>query len=533
MLFFIEDRLRTMDRKKQTLPIIVSWIGFTDINIMNHWRQKNNLPITRPLRQSESITGCESLGENGPIRTFTDGTKAEVIYLLASLNYESDADAIKSWVLRGTNSHCEIIYTKVKDPSDYNEVYVAIEHFFKEYLSQNDSKRLRFLLSPGTPATQALMLYASQTRYVGCKAFRTVEKKYSDKKGNQIFEVILPFKITTDLYESSKVAISDYDDISEIIDIYAPIRSINILLLGESGVGKTLAAKKIHKACGGTDNNFITANCAELAAGDANMFRAALFGAKKGAYTGAYEDTIGLFSKAEGGTLFLDEIAEIPLPSQSILLRALQEKEIEQLGANKTTKIKDVRIIAATNHDLIEDVRTGKFREDLYYRIAMCPVPLSPLRNLTAHSPEKFKQITLEIVERIKKENMEFKKANFQITDDAWHSLLNYQWPGNVRQLTHVLHLSCVYAFRKTQGIISSHEIKLHLQKIIVNTNNEENKFEEIPSNLEQWLTQKKEYFINKALELNHNNYAQTAKMLGLSYQKMIYFINTHSNNNG
>lgn len=519
--------------RKHSQPIIVSWIGFTDINTMNHWRNKNNLPITRPLRPSESITGNEAIGENGPIRTFTDGRKAETIYLLASLNYESDAESVKSWVLRGTNADCVVVYTKVKDPSDYNEVYVAIEKFFKEYLSQNDSKRLRFLLSPGTPATQALMLYTSQTRYIGCKAYRTVEKKFADKNGSQTFEVILPFKITTDLYESSKIAISDYDDIAEIIDIYAPIRSINILLLGESGVGKTHAAKKIHKACGGNDKNFITANCAELAAGDANMFRAALFGAKKGAYTGAYEDTVGLFSKAEGGTLFLDEIAEIPLPSQSILLRALQEKEIEQLGANKTIKIKDVRIIAATNHDLLEDVRSGKFREDLYYRIAMCPVPLSPLRNLIASAPEKFKKLTLEILERIKRENIDFKSSDFTVTDDAWHSLLTYPWPGNVRQLTHVLHLSCVYAFRRTKGIISSHEIRLHLQKIIISPENEHNPYEEIPSNLEQWLNEKKAYFIKKALERNQNNYAQTAKMLGLSYQKMIYFINSHSNNNG
>lgn len=96
-----------------------------------------------------------------------------------------------------------------------------------------------------------------------------------------------------------------------------------------------------------------------------------------------------------------------------------------------------------------------------------------------------------------------------------------------------MLLLSCVYALRKTKGIISSHEIKLHLQKIIISSESAQIQNEEIPSNLEQWLNEKKEYFINKALERNHHNYAQTAKMLGLSYQKMIYFINSHSNNNG
>jgi len=508
-----------MKTDNASLPILVSWFGTSDIIAMDSWRVTNNLPAVEENFDCKK-SFIEEQGINDPFRTFSDNKKFDKIYILTSKEYEKYAPFVKEWITRGNSSCCKIIKTGVEDPTSYDEVYKAIDSFFQKYWSKEDASRFVYNLTPGTPATQAMLFYMAQVRYPGGKTYRTVQKTYA-KDNKQILEVNAPFNIHTDLYSLPQFGHIETDELEKIISIYAPVKAVNILLLGESGVGKTSAARKIHFECGGTESNFIEANCAELAAGDGNMFRAELFGAKKGSFTGCVEDITGLFEKASGGTLFLDEIAEIPLSCQSILLRALQEKTVNPIGSKKVIRIENVRIIAATNHNLIEDVKTGKFREDLYYRVAMCPITLPSLRYICNTNPEQFKKVVNNSLSDISKEDSKFNQVQWQITDDAWDCLLHYSWPGNMRQLRHVLLLSCVYTLSFNSNVIDKNIIGMHLAKLNseILGNRDDNDF--IPNDLNQWLNDHKKLFIEKALEQSNQNVSKAAELLGLNKQTL------------
>lgn len=508
--------------------ILISWVGTTDINSMNKWLDSFNSDMNMlegDVKIPESTAGFE----NGPLRTFTDyySGQSKKIFLLLSHEYEKYKDTLLEWVAEGNDCSCQAVKTGVTDPTDYDEIYKAIDLFFRNHLSDVDPGFFRINLTPGTPAMQAMMLYMSQIRYSGSKAYRVLPYRFA-KNGQQVIEVNLPFKIDGSMFNRDLDIVARTDELENIKTIYAPVRSVNILLLGESGVGKSDAAKQIHFACGGTKENFVVANCAELASGDGNLFRAELFGVKKGAYTGANEDRKGLFALAENGTIFLDEIAEIPLSSQVLLLRALQEKEYNRLGEGRSTPVKNVRIIAATNHNLYEDVLNGKFREDLYYRIAMCPVHLRALRDIIKESTDEFRQIVDAVLRKICLSEMNHQDLKFDISEDCFNLMCSYSWPGNIRQLHHVLLLACVYCMAKSMDTITEDVLKLHLSKIKVKEKHENDDTDDfIPSNLEEYLAEKKKYFVLKAFEKCSHNVARTARMLKMQYQKLDYYLKT------
>ena len=170
--------------------------------------------------------------------------------------------------------------------------------------------------------------------------------------------------------------------VSEQVAVVAPTNA-TVLILGESGTGKELVAREIHKASARRDGPMVKVNCAAV---PRDLFESEFFGHVKGAFTGALRDRVGRFELGNGGTLFLDEVSEIPIELQSKLLRAIQEGEYERVGGNRTLKT-DVRLVAATNRNLAEDVRKGKFREDLYYRLNVFPINLAPLRERKSDIP--------------------------------------------------------------------------------------------------------------------------------------------------
>jgi len=215
--------------------------------------------------------------------------------------------------------------------------------------------------------------------------------------------------------------------VSEQIGVVAPT-SATVLILGESGTGKELVAREIHKASSRRDGTMVRVNCAAV---PRDLFESEFFGHVKGAFTGALRDRIGRFELANGGTLFLDEVSEIPIELQSKLLRAIQEGEYERVGGNKTLKT-DVRLVAATNRNLAEEVRKGKFREDLYYRLNVFPITLAPLRERKSDIPT----LAAHFVERACKE---FKKPVCLVSGEALAALKAYDWPGNVRELQNVV----------------------------------------------------------------------------------------------
>lgn len=247
--------------------------------------------------------------------------------------------------------------------------------------------------------------------------------------------------------------------IGQSAEIQAVIRSaqivaatdVTVLIEGDTGTGKELMAKAIHMCSNRVDKKFITLNCAALPEA---LAESELFGHKKGAFTGAVEDRIGLFESANEGTIFLDEIGDISPAFQLKLLRVLQEKEIRPLGSNKRRPV-DVRIVAATNKDLEEEVREGRFRQDLYYRLATFTIKLPPLRDRLEDIP----YLTTFLLDEIMKE---LGKRVDGITTETMDCLQKYQWPGNVRELQNELKrmLVLVQTDKLEANLISPHILR-------------------------------------------------------------------------
>ena len=212
-------------------------------------------------------------------------------------------------------------------------------------------------------------------------------------------------------------------EIFDVVQQVAPTRA-TVLVLGESGTGKELIAKALHQLSPRAKQPFVTVHCAALAP---TLLESELFGHERGAFTGAHERRIGRFEQAQGGTLFLDEIGEIDATIQVKLLRFLGERTFERVGSNKTLS-SDVRLVAATNKNLEELVKAGKFREDLFFRLRVVEIELPPLRERTGDLP----LLAQGFLREFAKENG---KAVNDFTADALQLLMNYAWPGNVREL--------------------------------------------------------------------------------------------------
>ena len=211
------------------------------------------------------------------------------------------------------------------------------------------------------------------------------------------------------------------------IDVVGPTDA-SVLIHGESGTGKELIARAIHQSSRRSENPLIRVNCAAI---PAELFESEFFGHVKGAFTGAMRDRVGRFELADGGTLFLDEIGEIPLELQSKLLRVLQEGQFERVGEERTRKV-DVRIITATNRDLLAEVKAKRFREDLYFRLNVFPILSPALRERPEDIPLLASHFVKQICSRLGRPPARLRKADVQRMQD-------YSWPGNIRELQNVI----------------------------------------------------------------------------------------------
>jgi len=206
-----------------------------------------------------------------------------------------------------------------------------------------------------------------------------------------------------------------------------------VLILGETGTGKSMVANALHESSTRRDRPMITVNCAAL---PANLIESELFGREKGAFTGAHAKQVGRFEVAHGGTIFLDEIGEMPLEIQAKLLRVLQDGEFERLGSPRTLKV-DVRVIASTSRDLKEEALNKRFREDLYYRLNVFPVSLPPLRMRTGDIPLLVQHFTRKYARKMSRKFETVPKSTME-------ALQAYHWPGNVRELEHVIERAAI-----------------------------------------------------------------------------------------
>jgi len=277
-----------------------------------------------------------------------------------------------------------------------------------------------------------------------------------------------------------------------------------VLLLGESGTGKELMARAIHENSPFSKGLFVDINCGAI---PENLQESELFGHNKGSFTGATETRKGRLELADGGTLFLDEVAEMSLKTQVKLLRYLQEKSFERVGGVKKI-FTSTRVIAATNKDLNEKIKDGSFREDLYYRLAVFPVTIPPLRERKEDIPS----LAVHFVDRYKKE---LEKKIFSITSEAMNALVNYFWPGNVRELGNAVYQAMIMT---ESGCVDIDSLPSNVKNERYQKTHGENEFqstrkEDSIDPFEESVRQ----VLQRALELTNGDIPETAKRLKLS----------------
>ena len=221
-----------------------------------------------------------------------------------------------------------------------------------------------------------------------------------------------------------------------------------VMITGESGTGKEVLARYIHQQSPRASGPFIAINCAAI---PDNMLEATLFGHEKGAFTGAVTAQPGKFELADGGTILLDEISEMPLGLQAKLLRVLQEREVERVGARKPINL-DIRVLATSNRDLASEVAAGRFREDLYYRLSVFPLAWRPLRERPADILPLAERL---LAKHVKKMN----QAPVRLSESAAQSLVQHQWPGNVRELDNAIQRALIL---QQGGVIQAQDLCLH-----------------------------------------------------------------------
>lgn len=283
----------------------------------------------------------------------------------------------------------------------------------------------------------------------------------------------------------------------------------SVLIYGESGTGKELIAKAIHNASPRANKRFVAINCASI---PETLMESELFGYEKGAFTGAVKTKMGLIEVANGGTLFLDEIGDLSLPLQGKLLRVLQEREIQHIGGTRIIPV-DIRLIAATNRRLDQEIERGNFRNDLFYRLNVINITLPPLR-------ERKEDIPLLVNHFLKKYSSTARRSGVQFSDEAMNALMNYHWPGNVRELENVIERLLVLV---DKDYINVEDLKLDIFKTPTS---------EIPHDYRSAREEFERRYIQELLERTRGNVAAAARLAGLSRRNLYdkierYNINT------
>ncbi|MBK6579160.1 MAG: sigma 54-interacting transcriptional regulator [Sandaracinaceae bacterium] len=276
---------------------------------------------------------------------------------------------------------------------------------------------------------------------------------------------------------------------------------VTVLIEGETGTGKELVASAVHYWSNRADRLFVAQNCAAM---PENLLESELFGHKKGAFTGATEDKKGLFELADLGTLFLDEVGEMPLSLQAKLLRVLQEGEVRPVGSNTTRKV-DVRIVAATNRTLENEVREGRFREDLYYRLQVFPLRLPPLR-------ERGDDVLLLAAHFLERYAREFGRSSATFSQEASELLRAYNWPGNVRELENEVQ-RLVIQMDEGESIVAPRHLSSRIGKVEGAT------LRVLPAGgeLKDMMDEVERAILRASLDEHDNNKSATAKTLGIT----------------
>lgn len=433
---------------------LISWIGHADIMAMAEDLGEEG----KKLLDAAKIRG--KYGQSpGPLKTALTAKPFEEIHLLS--NYPTTVHRPFAKWLGGS----PIIHSvELADPTDYDGIFQAANAVLAEIAhGDQNSAKLSILLSPGTPAMAVVWVLLGKSRYPATFYQTNRGDLVEARIPEALFEEVVP-ELLRDrdialqhLASESPSEVEGFEDIAgdsrAIRDAVgrakrAAMRGVSVLLLGESGTGKEMFAQAIHKASPRKTKPMLTINCATLSK---TLLESELFGHVKGAYTGALKDRKGAFELVDGGTLFLDEIGECDPENQAKLLRVLQPvsgksssiRNLRRLGDDQDRQV-DVRIIAATNRDLHKAIRDGRFREDLFYRLAAINITLPALRDRKSDIPAIADRLLQQINRQFKVEEPGYQDK--KISTSAKKFVKSHDWPGNVRQLYNVLVQAAVLA---------------------------------------------------------------------------------------
>ncbi|MEI6206793.1 MAG: sigma-54 dependent transcriptional regulator [Desulfuromonadales bacterium] len=487
--------------------ILISWIGRTDL---------------RAVKEGETV-GL------GPIAQAVRVLSFDRIVLLNNFP-EAEVKPYIDW-LRGIKKvSVSARQVTLASPTNFAEIYEAASGSVQQCSADFGSDiELTFHLSPGTPAMAAVWILIAAGQYPA--------ELIESSREQGVNTVTIPFEIAAEylprLREKQDLLIRERfaalppnaPAFEEIIHQSDPMkrvverarrvapRNLPVLIEGESGAGKELLARAIH--VGGLTPNgpFVAVNCGAI---PENLIESEFFGHRKGAFTGAATDRKGHFVEADGGTLFLDEIGELPLAMQARLLRALQQGEVTPVGASKPAPFK-TRIIAATNRNLMDEVAEGRFREDLFYRLAVATLRLPPLR-------ERQGDVGLLIDKLLAQVNAELaggSAKSLTLSPGARALLLGHAWPGNVRELLNTLHRVAAWCDDAT---ISADEMREAILPARLTKQGQDNDSAPIVEgfSLPDILGAISKKYLEKAMKQAGGNKTKAAKLLGLpNYQTL------------
>jgi DNA-binding NtrC family response regulator len=295
--------------------------------------------------------------------------------------------------------------------------------------------------------------------------------------------------------------------VAQMVQKVAPTKS-TVLLLGESGTGKELFARAIHNLSSRQEYPFVPINCAAI---PRDLLESELFGHEKGSYTGADTKKLGKFELADKGTIFLDEVGDMDLAIQSKLLRAIEEGEIERIGASKTIRV-DVRIVAASNKNLEKAAEEKKFREDLYYRLNVFPIHIPPLR-------ERKEDVPLLVEYFLKKYCLEIKTSEKSVSKEALNLLMNYHWKGNVRELENTIERAVILC---DGSVITPEHFVLSKQSVLASTRSSQPINGTLESVAKEALKIAESQRIADALRETKGNKSKAAEILQVSYKTLL-----------
>jgi transcriptional regulator with PAS, ATPase and Fis domain len=488
------------------MALLLAWLGNSD------------------LRASE-VHGSADVG---PILSALKAMSFKGVHLLSDYP-PAKARAFVKWLEHNAKAVVMLHTVKLASPTDHQEIYRAAVQVIEEIRQQDPRRELAFHLSPGTPAMAAIWLLLAKTRYPA----RLIES--SREQG--VKEVVIPFELSAEFTPTPR---KDADEaLTRLMQGLPPespaftaiihrcavmkrtvamahrlaLRDVPVLIQGESGTGKELFARAIHQASPRAGQPFVAVNCGAI---PQELVDAELFGHEKGAFTGATAARAGYFESANGGTLFLDEIGELPLASQVRLLRVLQEREVTRLGATRPKAV-NVRIIAATNRVLPAEVQAGRFREDLFHRLAVGVLLLPPLR-------EREGDLGLLIDSMLQAIDAEASSqpgyTRKKLDTSARNLLLSHSWPGNVRELHNALLRASIWS---SGDKITRDDVAVALAVTVTP------KSETVLGRpLEQGLSlpdvmaEVARHYLQRAIAQAHGNKTEAARLIGLgSYQTL------------